>query len=66
MAKHIIKEEHIEYYQFLEMLRKSGRINMFCALPYLTKAYNIDPKYASSILKEWMDNYETLAKTYGW
>ena len=66
MEDYSINENHIEYYQFLEELRKSGTTNMFGATPYLVKAFKLKPKKAGEILKEWMHCYEELNKRFGW
>lgn len=47
-----------EYWIYLENLRKSGKINMFGAAPYLAKEFNIDDMdEARKIVSGWMLNY---------
>lgn len=59
-----MKKEFGRYYMFLEMLRKSGVVNMFGAVPYLMENYDLDRNQANEILMNWMSNYEEIAKTY--
>lgn len=47
-----------KYYLYLENLRRSGVVNMFGAVPYLQKAFDLGRKEASAILADWMDNYD--------
>ena len=56
----MIKEEWYEYYVYLEELRQSGITNMFGAAPYLQEAYGLNPREASKVLGNWMDNYQEL------
>lgn len=46
-----------EYYGYLDRLRNSGRINMFAAVPYLMKEYDISKKQASEMLQDWMTHF---------
>lgn len=46
-----------KYWLYLEELRKSGKINMFGAIPYLMTRFNISRKDATQILSDWMKNY---------
>ena len=45
------------YWVFLEELRESGVTNMFGAVPWLQKAFDLDHEEASKILLDWMKNY---------
>ena len=56
----IYTEKEIEMFQWLEMLRQSGVINMFGARPYLADAFELDDNQARDVLLKWMDNYEDL------
>ena len=50
-----------EYWLFLEELRRSGKTNMFGAVPYLQEAFKYEEMTraeASKILTEWMKNYD--------
>lgn len=53
-------EQQIEYFKYLEELRKSGETNMFGAAPYLAKEFGIDKRTAQNILAEWMENYDEI------
>lgn len=66
MEKRTVKESNVEYYQYLEELRKSGKTNMYGATPYLIKKFDLDPIFADAILREWIDNYEELSKRFNW
>ena len=64
--KHSIKEEHADYYQYLEKLRKSGITNMWGASPYLAKRYALSQEEAGQILAEWIQNYDELCSRFNW
>ena len=66
MADYTIREEWEEYYQTLESIRQSGITNMWGAAPYLAKMCDIDKNLATNVLANWIHNYDTLAKKYGW
>lgn len=57
MSDTMTKEEKMEYWNFLEKLRRSGATNMLGAGPYLQEAFGLDRKTASAILQDWMKNY---------
>ena len=46
-----------EYWIYLEELRRSGATNMFGAVPYLMEEFGIDKSEATTILSDWMRNY---------
>jgi hypothetical protein len=46
------------YYAYLDNLRKSGRINMFGAAPYLQQQFGLSRKEARIVLVSWMEQYE--------
>ena len=46
-----------EYFDYLELLRKSGVTNMFGAAPYLQQEFGLDRREARTILKQWMESY---------
>lgn len=50
--------KNAKYFEYLEYLRESGKINMFGAVPYLAKAFDLPRQDASQIFWEW-------ARTYG-
>ncbi len=56
----MINEEWIEYYVYLEELRKSGVTNMFGATPYLREEFGLGRREAINILGSWIDNYDEL------
>lgn len=62
--KYPIREEHLEYYKFLEALRKSGETNMYGAPPYLESYFGISKIEAYAIFAEWMDNYDKINELY--
>ena len=55
-------EQWVDYYVYLENLRKSGVTNMFGASPYLAEEFSLGNKEAIKILSSWMDNYDELLK----
>lgn len=63
-TKYPINEEHLEYYKFLEALRKSGETNMFGTSPYLREYFGLSKIEASQILSEWMENYDKINELY--
>ena len=46
------------YWIFLEMLRRSGEVNMFGAGPYIQKAFWVSSREARDILTDWMEHYD--------
>mgnify|MGYP003133032521 FL=1 len=56
----MIKEEWIEYYVYLEVLRQSGVTNMFGSAPYLREQFGLGRRESIKIVANWMDNYEEL------
>lgn len=51
-------EQEKQVFTFLNILRESGVVNMFRAIPYITKEFsNINKKQASGLLSLWMRNY---------
>lgn len=59
MEKNIIKitEEEKEIFEYLNVLRDSGIINMFSATPYLMDEFDINEDKSKKILLNWMRNY---------
>lgn len=47
-----------KYWIYLENLRRSGKTNMFGAVPYLMKEFRLSHKEAQEILVDWMKNYK--------
>ena len=54
----MIIEEYKEEFIFLEKLRRSGKVNMFGARPYLIVEFGINKTEATKILSLWMRNYK--------
>ncbi len=46
------------YFEFLNHLRESGKINMFGAPAVLVEAFNIPSKEAKEIFWAWTQNFE--------
>ena len=46
-----------KYWIFLENLRRSGVINMYCASIYLERIFYLSSDEADKILLEWMAKY---------
>ncbi len=56
-------DERIEQFRWLDIVRKSGTINMFGARPHLAKMFNLSEEESSAIHTEWMasfSEYETV------
>ena len=53
----VIKHD-LEFYEYLDELRRSGVTNMFGARSYLMDEFGMDDeKLASAILVDWMDTF---------
>jgi hypothetical protein len=46
------------YYDYLEELRQFGVTNMFGAVPYLMREFDLSHDEASKILSDWMGSYK--------
>jgi hypothetical protein len=44
-------------FRYLDSLRKSGRINMFGAAPYLAEAFCLSKNEAREVLRQWMESF---------
>lgn len=55
-----------KYFDWLEMLRKSGIVNMYGASLYLEKAFKLPHHRAATILIFWMQHYEELLEIREW
>jgi len=51
-----------EYYEWLDRLRDSGRVNMFGAAPILAEEFDLSRSEARSILTSWMKTYSERHK----
>jgi len=47
-----------EYFDFLENLRKSGKTNMFGAVPYIVEAFEVTNVEAKAILMRWIEQHK--------
>lgn len=54
----LMKIRKYEIKVYLENLRRSGKVNMFGAAPYLAKEFGLSTEQAISELTEWMQDYE--------
>ena len=50
----IERNDKDNYFLFLDMVRDSGKINMFGAVPYLAEEFHISKYEARDVLAEWM------------
>lgn len=57
------EEKKTKYFNFLFRLQKSGKTNMFGAVPFLREAFDLPRQSAEAILLEWMQNYEAIARS---
>lgn len=65
--KYPIKPAWTKYYKALEVIRESGITNMFGAAPYLREVFpELSRAESNEVLCNWMENYDTLSKMYGW
>lgn len=64
--KHPIRDEWEQYYQTLEVIRKSGIVNMWGASPVLAEWEDISQDLAKDVLLSWISNYDELARRYEW
>lgn len=59
----LTQEELTEYFNFIDDLRESGRINMFGAGSYLEEEYPLTKKDARTVMLGWI---ETFSKEDPW
>lgn len=52
--------------EYLFKLQQSGRTNMFGAVQYMVAELGMERQKAMPILTAWMENYDTLAKQFGY
>ena len=50
-------EEQEEIFEYLDELRKSGRINMLEAVPFITDNFDLATKDARNYLIQWITTY---------
>ena len=55
-----MKEEWIDYYVYLEELRRSGRTNMWGAGEFLQVEMGMSRDLAKDVLLNWMKHYEEI------
>lgn len=53
-------DEATEYFEFLDDLRASGKVNMFAARPYLMEAFGLDGDLAASVISAWMETFDRV------
>ena len=51
------------YFDYLDDLRGSGITNMFGAAPYLEQEFGVSKAGARTILKQWMESYDSSIST---
>lgn len=61
-----INHEWDKYYEVLESIRKSGKINMWGASLLLAKECQLDEDLARGILISWIYNYDKLCNFFQW
>jgi hypothetical protein len=47
-------------FRFLRQLRADGRTNMYGAVPYLMKTFNLDRDAAFAIVCQWLDQQDQI------
>ncbi len=47
-------------FRFLRQLRADGRTNMYGAVPYLMKTFNLDRDAAFAIVCQWLDQQDQM------
>ena len=55
-------EQENEVMEFLNLLRDTGKTNMFGATPYIMQEFDIPQKEAINLLALWMDNFNEDGK----
>jgi len=45
----------LRFFRYLRRLRAGGRTNMYGAVPYLMKAFNLDRASAFAVVCDWLD-----------
>lgn len=57
-----INIERLDYYCWLEELRRGGKINMYESVPMLAEEFGISMSYAKDVVIDWMSNYKNITK----
>ena len=59
-----MKHRHPEssFFRYLRRLRSDGRTNMYGAIPYLMKAFDLDRAAAFDVVCAWLDRESDLQK----
>jgi len=47
-----------KYFDYLMVLRDSGKVNMFGAAPYLQKEFGLSASEARNVLSQWMSSFK--------
>lgn len=55
-------EQEKEVMEFLNLLRNTGKTNMFGATPYIMQEFDIPKQEANKLLVLWMDNFNEEGK----
>lgn len=51
-------DQNAKYFEYLNFLRESGKINMFAAPPVLAKAFGLQAAEARKIWIKWTETFE--------
>jgi hypothetical protein len=52
-----------KYFAFLRRLQAQGRNNMYGAVPYLMRTFNLNREQAFAVVCEWIDLQATVAQS---
>lgn len=52
----------LSFFRYLRRLRAGGRTNMYGAVPYLMKAFNLDRASAFAVVCDWLDQQNDPTK----
>lgn len=55
-------QQNEEAFRYLFDLQRSGQTNMFGAAPYLQSELGLNRDVAKTLLIQWMENYDEIAK----
>jgi len=57
MIGRVMEKQTEKYFNFLDGLRESGKINMFGARPYLMQEFGLDKDKAAQVMADWMTSF---------
>lgn len=66
MEGYPINHKWANYYRALEVIRRSGEVNMWGAAPVLASKEGLTQILARQVLMSWIANYTELKKIYNW